>query len=70
MALSPERLNQAKEEARKFVEYSLFVTATLLGISLEDVSSDLPIPVAEDDLLYNAYLSLKRQAAILEAING
>lgn len=70
MALSPEKLNQAKDEARNFVEYSLFVTATMLGLTLEEVSSALEIPVPEDHLLYNAYASLKRQAAVLEALNG
>lgn len=70
MALSPERLEQAKLEAREFVEYSLFVTATLLGVPLDEVSSTLPIPVSEDDLLYNSYVSLKRQAAVLETLNG
>lgn len=70
MALSPERLEQAKLEAREFVEYSLFVTATLLGVPLDEVASTLPIPVSEDDLLYNSYVSLKRQAAVLEGLNG
>lgn len=70
MALSPERMAQAKDEAREFVEYSLFVTATLLGVPLEEVSSTMAIPVQVEDFLYNSYLSLNRQAAVLEALNG
>lgn len=70
MALSEERLTEAKNEARNFVEYSLFVTATMLGVPLDEVSSTYVVPVAEDDFLYNAYVSLKRQAAVLESLDG
>lgn len=70
MALTQARIDQAKAEAREFVEYSIFATATLLNVDLEDVSSTMDIPVSADDLMYNAYVGLKRQAAVLESLNG
>jgi hypothetical protein len=68
MALSEAIVNQAKEEARDFLEYSIYVLCTFLEVDIETTTSAIEIPVAEDDPNYYNYVSLKRQLSALEAI--
>lgn len=66
MALTTERLEQAKAEAREFLEYSVFKIGLTLGLLPEEISSSMQIPVGEDHPTYVSYQSLIAQASILE----
>lgn len=66
MALTEQDILRSKEEARDFLEYSIFTLSTLLGVGIEDVSGDMDIPVGLDSHDYVYYESLKKQALILE----
>lgn len=68
MALSEAIVNQAKEEARDFLEYSIYVLCTFLEVDIETATSAIEIPVAESHPDYYNYVSLKRQLSALEAI--
>jgi hypothetical protein len=68
MALSEKDILRSKEEARDFLEYSIFTLATLLGVDIADVSGDMIIPVSTDHHEYVYYESLKKQASILEGL--
>ena len=68
MALSPEKIALAKEEAQDFLEYSIYVLSLTLMVDLETANSSMEIPVAADDPDYTNYVSLKRQLAALEAL--
>lgn len=68
MALTAEKIEQAKKEAIEFLEYSIYVTAILVGAALDEVSSTMTIPVAETHKDYMSYVSLKEQATVLEGL--
>jgi hypothetical protein len=70
MALSEAIVNQAKEEARDFLEYSIYVLCTFLEVDIETVTSAIEIPVAEGDPDYYNYVSLKRQLSAFEALTS
>jgi hypothetical protein len=68
MALTAEQVSRARTEAREFLEYSIFTIGLSLGILPEDISSSMTIPVGENDPEYWSYVSLIRQASILEQL--
>ena len=70
MALSPQIIEQAKSEARDFLEYSIYVLCMALEVDIETASSSIEIPVPEADPAYYNYVSLKRQLSALEAIQS
>lgn len=70
MALSSEDVLRAKEEAREFLEYSIFTLATLLSVDIESLSSDFTIPVMPEHNEYIFYESLKKQVQILEGLDA
>lgn len=65
MALSAEQTAKAQTEAREFLEYSILVLASILGVSLEAIDSEYVVPVAEGDEYYEGHLALSRQIAAL-----
>lgn len=69
MALSAEKIQKAKDEARQYLEYSIYVLAIMLAVDVESLSSDFEIPVEESDSTYGAYSSLLKQVRALEAIS-
>jgi hypothetical protein len=70
MALSPQIIEQAKSEARDFLEYSIYVLCMALEVDIETASPLMEIPVPEADPAYYNYVSLKRQLSALEAIQS
>ena len=70
MALTEEQIARAKTEAREFLEYSLFTIGVSLGVMPDDISSSMTIPVGENDPEYWSYVSLVRQATILERLDS
>jgi len=68
MSLTSEVVAQAKLEAQDFLEYSIYILCSFLEVDVETASSDMVIPVTEEDLNYSNYLSLKRQLSALESL--
>ena len=68
MALNEASVLKAKAEAREFLEYSVFLLATLLDIEPEDISADMTIPVDELNHEFPYYESLVKQVRILESL--
>lgn len=68
MALSNSEISRAKEEAREFLEYSIFTLAILLAVDFDELSSSFEIPVPESHHEYVFYESLKKQVQILEGL--
>lgn len=66
MALTAEQIAKAQEEAREFLEYSVFKIGLTLGLLPEDISGSMIVPVEEGHPEYASYQSLIRQALILE----
>lgn len=69
MAFTAEQIARATEDAREFLEYSVLTIAVTLGVLPEEISSQMAIPVGESDPQYLSYVSLIRQAAILEQMS-
>ena len=77
MALSPERLAQAKAEAIQILEYSIYTLAFTLGVEDDDLEADMVNPVDlsinENSALlaqYDAYECLKMQLAALARLQA
>ena len=68
MALTEAEVTAAKADAKKYLEYSVQTLALTLGVASDEISSSMTIPVASDDINYEAYDCLKKQAAALEAL--
>ena len=68
MALTSEQIQTAKEDAREFLEYSIYRIALTLGVLPDEISSTMTIPVEENDPSYISYQTLIRQVVILEAL--
>ena len=68
MALSPERIEQAKQEAIRYLEYSTYTICLALGVDPEEASSSMTIPVPESSHLYMAYSCLVSQLSVLEGL--
>lgn len=65
MALSAEQIVQAKNKAKDYVEYSLYVLALLLNVDLEDIDEHSTNPIAPSNTeTYNAYECLLMQAKV------
>lgn len=70
MALSESEISRAKDEAREFLEYSIFTLATLMAVDLDELSGSFEIPVPEGHHEYVFYESLKKQVQILEGLDN
>lgn len=77
MALSPEQLQKAKNEAIQILEYSIYTLAFVLGVDDEDLEAGMENPVdlsiAENNALlsqYDAYECLKMQLAALARLQS
>ena len=68
MALSEPEIERAMEEAREFLEYSIFTLGILMGVNFDELSSGMEIPVQPDHYEYPLYESLKKQVTILEGL--
>ena len=68
MALTEAEVTAAKADAKKFLEYSTQALALALGVTSDEISSSLVIPVASDHANYEAYDCLKKQIVALEAL--
>ena len=68
MALTEAQVTAAKADAKEFLEYSIHVLCSTLGVDTADVSSSYAIPVAESDITYSAHQAIVRQATALEAL--
>lgn len=65
MALSAEQIVQAKNKAKDYVEYSLYVLALLLNVDLEDIDENSTNPIDPSNVeTYNAYECLLMQAKV------
>jgi len=65
MALSAEQVAKAQTEAREFLECSILVLASILGVSVDTIGDEYVVPVTEDDEYYEGHLALSRQVAAL-----
>lgn len=68
MALSAAQIASAKDEAREFLEYSIYALCVMLGVAIADVDSSYVVPVDSGDETYVLHLALKRQVQALEAL--
>lgn len=68
MALSPQRIEQAKQEAIRYLEYSTYTICLALGVDPSSATSSMEIPVPEDSHLYMAYSCLISQLSVLEEL--
>jgi hypothetical protein len=65
MALSAEKIAQAKSKAKDYVEYSLYVLALLLNVDLEEIDENSTNPIDPANVeTYNAYECLLMQAKV------
>lgn len=77
MALSAEQLDNAKAEAIRILEYSIYTLAFVLGLEDTDLEPDMENPIdmslAENSALaaqYDAYECLKMQLAALARLQS
>lgn len=65
MALSAEKIQQAKATAQDYVEYSLYVLSLLLNVDLDDIDENSTNPIDPSNVeTYNAYECLLMQAKV------
>lgn len=69
MALSAEKLAEAKQEAVDLLEYSITVLASSLGVNLNSLSHPYVHDAQEGDTNYDSHEALKKQVANLAALN-
>lgn len=65
MALTAEQVQKAKDEARKYLEYSIYTTALMLGVDTDDIDGEYVVPVTAEHQDYEAHLSLATQVSAL-----
>ena len=70
MALNAERTAAAKQEATTFLEYSIFVLCTLLGLDPASVNHPYTVPTTDGDPFHDQHVALEKQVAALDAITG
>lgn len=68
MALSAAQIASAKDEAREFLEYSIYALCVMLGVNVAEVDSTYVIPVDSSDETHVLHLALQRQVQALEAL--
>lgn len=68
MIITEERMQEAKEEAIEFLEYSVLSLCYALGVGIDGLTSEYEIPVGNGSPDYRAYESLLKQVKILESL--
>lgn len=71
MALSPERIAQAKAEAELFLEHSIVLLASTLGVDLNEIETEYinPLTPSEDETANRDYHNHERLRRQIDAIN-
>lgn len=71
MALSEEQKQKAREEARQYLEYSIYVLALSLGINPEELDENFENPeTPESDMArYKSFNNLIRQIESLSRLS-
>ena len=75
MALSPERIAQAKAEAEVFLEHSIVMLASVLGVNLDEVEGEYVNPLTPSDNEtsnrdYHNHERLRRQIDAVNMLRG
>jgi len=75
MALSLQRIAQAKAEAELFLEYSIVLLASSLGVNVADIGDSYtnPLTAKDDDALNHDYYNherLRRQVDAIALLRG
>lgn len=68
MALSEQEIAKAKDEARKYLEYSTYVLALSLGVDPATLSDPYVVPVSDAHPNYPLHVSLGAQVSALEKL--
>lgn len=66
MALSEQEIAKAKDEARKYLEYSTYVLALSLGVDPATLSDPYVVPASDPN--YPLHVSLGAQVSALEKL--
>lgn len=66
MALSEQEIAKAKDEARKYLEYSTYVVALSIGVDPLTLSDPYIVPVSSTHPNYQLHVSLGAQVSALE----
>jgi hypothetical protein len=71
MALSPERIAQAKAEAELFLEHSIVMLASVLGVDLDEIEGEYinPLAQSENETANRDYYNHERLRRQIDAIN-
>lgn len=69
MALSPQKLAEAKQEAKDLLEYSITVICSVLGVDESSISGPYTHSVPESDILFSSHEALKKQVENLIALS-
>jgi len=71
MALSSEKIAQAKAEAELFLEHSIVMLASTLGVDLDEVEGEYvnPLTPSEDETANRDYYNHERLRRQIDAIN-
>jgi hypothetical protein len=70
MALNDLQKQKAKEKAIAFLEKNIFNLSLVLGVDIDELTSDYEIPVAENSEQYQSYLTLTKMADNLRKLEG
>lgn len=70
MALSPEQLLKAKNEAISHLEYSISVLAAALGVDVLTVEDPYEHGLAETDIMFKSHELLKKHVSNLEKLKA
>jgi len=71
MPLSPERIAQAKAEAELFLEHSIVMLASVLGVNLDEIEGEYinPLTPSENETANRDYHNHERLKRQIDAIN-
>jgi len=68
MPLSAEKINEAKDEARRYLEYTTFVLACILGVDTDELEHPYTAPGDGSSDDHSEHLSLAAQVEALSKI--
>jgi len=69
MSLSPQKLAEAKQEAKDLLEYSITVICSVLGVDVSSISGSYTHSVPESDISFSSHESLRKQVENLIALS-
>ena len=70
MALNDLQKQKAKEKAIAFLEKNIFNLSLVLGVDMDELTSDYEIPVAENSEQYQSYLTFTKMSNNLRKLEG